>query len=102
LKQTKATLVFERHQKVQLQYIVKESIIIINYHHPHTTYTTGVHAMYNTLRVYQMHTNASFIVVYITAGLCQEHMKILLVTFPVPFINFKCAFISRKHCFPII
>jgi len=58
--------------------------------------------MYNTYRVYQMHTNTSFIIVYITAGSCQEYMEILLVTFPVPFINFKCAFISRKHYFPII
>ena len=24
----------------------------LNYHHLHTTYTTGVHAMYNTLRAY--------------------------------------------------
>ena len=37
----------------------------MNYHLLHITYTTGVHAMYNTFRAYYIHTNMLFIVVEI-------------------------------------
>ena len=71
----------------------------VNYHLLHITYTTGVHAMYNTFRAYHICTNTRFIVMCLCNGLAQNefiyvlyHMHILYRTHMVYTIHVRYDF----------